>query len=181
MTAAVALGALALGGSGCSLVLSFDDLADGGGGGTTDAREDAGPPADGPDAPPGTDGGDPSDPYEPNNTAAEADTIPSGSYGPLPLAPSSDQDWFAFDLAVPSDVTVDVLFAQTDVDIDVQLLVAAAEGQAPTPIAGSASIDDNERIERTTASGGQLPAGRYFVRIYSSLGDGTYTLVLAAP
>ena len=155
---------------GCSLVLSFDDL------------KDAGPTADGGGGADGgaTDGAG-SDPYEPNDTSSQAPLIESGSFGPLPLSPSFDQDWFAFTLAEATDTTIDVLFAQSDVDIDVQLLIAGGDASPPSPIAGSTSIDDNERIERTTASGGNLPPGDYFIRVYSSLGEGSYTLVLAAP
>lgn len=155
---------------GCSLVLSFDELTDAGPA-LDGATEDGATTPD----------GSSSDPFEPNDTASEAAEITSGSYGPLVLDSFSDQDWFRFTLAERSDTTIDVLFSQADVDVDVQLLTAPSTGAQPAPIAGSASIDDNERIERTEVSGGPLPPAEYFIRVYSSLGEGSYTLVLAAP
>lgn len=171
---ALAVVALALASTACSLVLDFSEaLVDGGPEpdvGTTDAvLVDVDPLA--PDAPPS-----PRTVFEPNNTFEQATPFSAGSYGPIAIYPAGDHDFFEFELAAPSDVTIDVLFMQANGDLDMKLYDGALN-----QIGSSAGFVDNEQIVRSAAMGGQLGPGTFFIEVYgynNTYVNENYTLAL---
>jgi hypothetical protein len=121
--------------SGCSWMLDFD-------GEITDA---APPPPD-------------ASRYEPNDTFAEATGIECGkSYGPVAVEPAGDRDLYRFTLSKARAVAIDLLFAESDGDLDLVLWTGAGE-----QVAASAGSDDNERVVITDP----LPAGDYVVEVH---------------
>lgn len=166
--------ALALALGGCSLVLDFSDpLVDGGAGngngGATDATVDADPLA--PDA-----GPDPRTIFEPNNTFDQATVLAPGGYGPVAVFPAGDHDFYRFTLDAAADVVIEIQFKQTEGDLDMKL-----HDGSRVQIGTSAGFMDNEKITRTSAMGGQLGPGEYYVEVYgynNTYVNERYTLVI---
>ena len=108
------------------------------------------------------------DAYEENDSQLDAVTVLPDTTYDLRMCPA-DEDWFEIDLAPSDQLTVDLLFAQSDGDLDVQLIGPSgvvATGQTHT---------DNEQIVYEAAE-----AGLYRIRAY---GDGpaisaSYTLLV---
>ena len=165
LTAAIAL---LLGG--CSAILDFSgDLADGG-------PEPDGPAADAdplaPDA-----GPDPHAAFEPNDSMATAPTIEPGMYGPISVFPMGDHDFYKFTLAAPSDVVIQILFEQTEGDLDLKLYDGAMAPVLPS----STGTVSNEQITHTVAENGQIGPGDYYIEAYGYNNvyiNERYTLVL---
>ena len=150
-------------GSGCSLVLDFGE--DVGGGDRPDAASsiDADPSA--PDgAGPSIDaaGGD-CGAFEPNDTLATAVPINPGSYANLGICPGGDRDFYSFTVGDMNDVVVEILFANMAGSGDLELRLYSDTGAV---VGSSMSFGDNERIERSAAMGGQLPAGTYTTEVF---------------
>jgi hypothetical protein len=161
---------LALPLSACSLLLGFDGELIDAAPVPDSPQADADPLA--PDAPP-----DPTLLFEPNNTSGEATPITPGTYGPIAIKPMGDHDFFAFSVAdTPRDVTIDVLFITADGDLDVELLA-----ESGMQLNESAGFSDNEHILRTTAMGGQLDVGNYYIDVFgfnNQQQNDSYMLVL---
>jgi hypothetical protein len=113
--------------------------------------------------------------FEPNNTRGTAHLISPGTYDSLAIDPRLDEDWFRFDLDQQNDVVIEILFTQATGDLDLGLVDSSG-----TEIQYSTGSVDNERIERSTASGGPIGPGTFYIHVYSFMGQdtNTYTLVL---
>lgn len=151
--------------AGCQLVLDFSPLADGG-------APDAGVI----DGGGGSDAADLCAELEPNNSLATALAIEAG---PLQAAvcPAGDDDFYGFELTGSEDMAIDLTFEQGANDLELALYdVAAIE-----VLTISTGTDGDERIERSEAVSGRLPAGSYAVRVFGRDDDvqNPYELVLS--
>jgi hypothetical protein len=156
--------------SGCSLILDFSDKADAGPNSDADVV-DAGPVGD---------GGDPCAAFEPNDALAEAYPIEPGTYSPLAICPSGDDDYFSFVLAEARDMVVEALFDNQGGAGDLEMRLYNSLGEI---IANSQNFEDNERIERSLAQSNQLQPGTYIVQMYGFNGtvQNDYVLTLTFP
>ena len=104
------------------------------------------------------------DRFEPNNDTGQAVAVvlPVNETG-LTIHDGTDEDFFQFDLAVPSDVQVTVRFVHSAGDIDAELL----DDNGGQISLGDSSTDDEELTEFG------LVAGMYFVRVFGSGGATT--------
>jgi hypothetical protein len=156
--------------SGCSLVLDFGE------------KTDAGPETDAVvvDAGPVGDGGDPCAAFEPNDSLAETFEIVAGSYSPVAICPTGDNDYFSFVLDAPRDAVIEAVFANLGGAGDLEMRLYNSSGEN---IDNSETFTDNERIERSLAQSNQLIAGTYIVQIYGfgNTVENSYELVLTLP
>jgi len=145
-------------------------------------KADAGPEGDADlgDGGPAGDAGDPCAAYEPNDTLAAAYPIVPGSYSPLAICPSGDDDYFSFVLAEARDMVVEALFDNQGGAGDLEMRLYNGLGEI---IGTSANFEDNERIERSLAQSNQLQPGTYIVQMYGYGGtiQNDYVLVLTYP
>ena len=156
--------------SACSLVLDFGE------------KTDAGPESDAVvvDAGPVGDGGDPCAAYEPNNALGETYEIVAGTYAPVAICPSGDEDYFSFVLDAPRDAVIEAVFANLGGAGDLEMRLYDSTGET---IGTSETFTDNERIERSLAQSNQLVAGTYIVQMYGfgNTVENDYTLILTLP
>ncbi len=136
--------ALAIGASGCQLLLDFSELADGGPSG---------------DAPPG-DASPLCTNDEPNDSFAEATAVSTGSIGAI--CGGGDLDFFKFTVDGNQDVTLVINFtAGTDTDLELNLVDSTG-----AVVTLSTGLDGDERIEQSAALGNRLAAGDYAAEIF---------------
>jgi len=96
------------------------------------------------------------DSYEENDDAAGGAPVGDGNYPGLAACPT-DPDWFLVDLDVGDELTVDVLFAHADGDIDLEL-----RGPAGALLDSSTSTTDEESVGPWTAA----VAGAHQVQVW---------------
>jgi hypothetical protein len=154
--------AAVVGMAGCSLLLDFDVPRDGGasetdaaGGGDGGGPIDAGGVA--------IDAADYCPTFEPNDTRESATPLAPGLYDNVAVCPGADNDFYSFALDGAQDLIVLITFENDggQGDLEMQLF-----NDAGTVVAQSMGFSDSERIERSEAQGGRLPAGTYTARIY---------------
>ena len=101
------------------------------------------------------------DGYEDNDALGSAAALTAGSYADLRICPDDD-DYYSLALAVGDEITVDLMFANAEGDIDLGLY--NPEG---TLVASSASTDDDESLVYTAAIAGTFVVR---VRLYEDAG-----------
>jgi autotransporter-associated beta strand protein len=119
----------------------------------------------------------PDDRFEPNNSLDNAFRL-GAMYGPrdirdLAIPSPDDSDFFKFYLPFggAADTHVDVLFSHVDGDLDVRLYDSLRR-----QIRVSEGTDDNERL-----SFDGLPAGEYYLEVYSYSEINAYDLAFVSP
>ena len=152
--------------AGCQLVLDFSPR-DAGGGPTADAPA---PPDSG-----ASDAVDLCGQLEPNELLAEALAVEPGTFQAA-ICPAGDIDFYRFDLDGEQDLAIDVTFEAGANDLELELIDADTGGVLTI----STGVDGNERIERSPAVTGRLPAGTYAVRVFGrdSTVQNNYEVVL---
>jgi hypothetical protein len=139
--------------AGCQLVLDFSPRDDGGA-----------PPADAPGALADSGASDAVDlcgQLEPNDVLVDALEVEPGAFQAA-ICPAGDIDYYRFELDGMQDLAVEVTFVAGPNDLELELLDADTGGVLTI----STGVDGNERIERSPAVSGRLPAGTYAVRVF---------------
>lgn len=136
--------------AGCQLALDFAPL------------DDAGPPDGGGVMDSGVaDAVDLCGQLEPNDALAEGFMLDPGTYQ-ASICPPADNDYYRFSLDGSQDLAVDLTFQAGANDLELQLY----DVNTAAVITLSTGIDGDERIERSLAVSGRLPAGAYAVRVF---------------
>ena len=95
------------------------------------------------------------DSLEPNNGSPTATSVQSGvDYCDLSIC-AADFDWFAFDVA--GTTTITITFNQAEGDLDLEIYSGITGGY----VTGSYSADDNESVTLTN-----VQSGIYWARVY---------------
>ena len=97
------------------------------------------------------------DSYEPNDTDAAAVAISDGSYPGLTACDTDQHDWYAIDLALAAEITVDLSFIDAEGDVDVAVL--APDGGT---LGGGYSMTDDEHVGPLLVD----EAGTHLVHVY---------------
>ena len=100
------------------------------------------------------------DAYEPDNSAATAKMLNSGSAQARNILPAGDQDWAVFTLTAVSDVVITTSGSSGDTVL--RLYAEALTLLATDDDGGEGAFS---RIERSVATGNALPSGTYYVRV----------------
>jgi hypothetical protein len=141
--------------AGCQLVLDFAPL------------DDAGPPDSGTPSDSGApDAADLCDQLEPSDTLEGGFMLDPGTYQ-ASICPAGDNDYYRFALDGSQDLAVDLTFEAGPNDLELELY----DVNTSMLITLSTGFDGDERIERSLAVSGRLPAGSYAVRVFGR--DGT--------
>jgi hypothetical protein len=134
----------------CQLVLDFAPL------------DDAGPPdSGGPSDSAVADAMSLCDQLEPNDALADGFMLDPGTYQ-ASICPAGDNDYFRFSLDGSQDLAVDLTFQAGVNDLELELY----DVNTSAAITLSTGLDGDERIERSLAVSGRLPAGDYAVRVF---------------
>jgi len=134
----------------CQLVLDFAPL------------DDAGPPdSGGPSDSAVADAMSLCDQLEPNDALADGFMLDPGTYQ-ASICPAGDNDYFRFSLDGSQDLAVELTFQAGVNDLELELY----DGNTSAAITLSTGLDGDERIERSLAVSGRLPAGDYAVRVF---------------
>lgn len=160
LTARLTFGAALVGLTACSLLLDFSVPGGDGGSSIDAAAGDGGPTTD---AVPSVDAADYCPTFEPNDTRDTATPLAPGTYDNVAVCPGGDNDFYAFALDGSQDMVIEITFQNQGGmgDLEMQLF-----NEAGTVVAQSMGFSNSERIERSEAQGGRLPAATYTARIY---------------
>ena len=90
------------------------------------------------------------DSWEDNDVFGDAGVVPTGLTTGLSACPGPDYDWYAIDLFVGDEITVDALFVDAEGDIDLYLY----DDPAASAVDSSATTSDNEQVTWTATTGG---------------------------
>ena len=115
------------------------------------------------------------DEFEPNDARSTATELGAGDQrlDALTVHQGSDEDWFQWSPTTSGSVTIDLIFEQSDGDVDMQLVNGGG-----TVIASSATSTSNESVTSTVSAGQD-----YFIRVFPSVDDmqRSYSLHIDGP
>ncbi len=101
---------------------------------------------------------------EPNNTPESATEVTTGQYEKLSICDTEsnpvDSDWFEITLVQDQTLSVEVLFEQTNGDIDVSIYSPA---DTTKPVAVADSVTDNEALAYTVPA-----SGPYLIKVFGT-------------
>lgn len=154
------LSATVLGLGGCFLILDFSEDVPTQDAGPVDAGESDAAPVD------ATPGADANLDYEANNSLATAFDISAQVEDVVAaISPIGDHDFYLFNVAADTDLTLTLSFANSDGSGDLNMNLRTADGTLHTEAFGD---EETEVIEHSATLGNRLVPAVYVVEVFSA-------------